>query len=178
MENKYRKYSVVMVLLFLVGGFSFVSYIFQAYQTIWGLEIFPSARERIVNDTFGINRSFENRIPLNPESALTSPFSLMLLVDGVFSIAGGISLWLLIREKELVAVKENISSLLLTPEEKAIIDELKKAGGHLNQNQLVKKTGLSKVKIHRALVRLVTRKVVKKYPYGLTNKIVLEKTSL
>jgi uncharacterized membrane protein len=131
-----------------------------------------------MNNSLDVNRSFENRMQANPESTLTSPFALMLLVDGVFSIAGGISLWQLIREKELMSVKENISSLLLAPEEKTIIEELKKSGGQLNQNQLVKRTGLSKVKVHRALVRLETRKIVKKYPYGLTNKIVLEKTPL
>jgi uncharacterized membrane protein len=178
MEKRYMKYSIVMILLFLVGGFSFVSYIFQAYLTFWGIETFPPFRERSINSSFENNRSFENRIPSNPESVLTSPFSLMLLIDGIFSIAGGISLWQLIREKELTTVKENISSLLLTPEEKAIIEELKKAGGQLNQNQLVKRTGLSKVKVHRALVRLEVRKVVKKYPYGLTNKIILEKSPL
>lgn len=177
MEKKYMKYSVVMVLLFLVGGFSFFFYVFQAYQTFWGLEIFPP-RERFVNSSTENNRTLGERIQSNPEAILTSPFSLMLLVDGIFSITGGISLWHLTREKELTTVKENISSLLLTPEEKIIIEELKKAGGKLNQNQLVKNTGLSKVKVHRALVRLEVRKVVKKYPYGLTNKIVLEKTPL
>jgi uncharacterized membrane protein len=40
------------------------------------------------------------------------------------------------------------------------------------------KTGFSKVKVHRALTKLETRKVIKKYPYGLTNKIVLEKTAI
>jgi uncharacterized membrane protein len=176
MEKRYTKYSILMVLLFIVGGFSFLSYIFQVYQTLWGLETFPFPRERLINESFIDNRSLENRVRPSPESALTAPFSLMLLVDGVFSIVGGLSLWQLTREKELTSVKENISSLLLTPEEKTIIEELKKSHGQLNQNQIVRRTGLSKVKVHRALLRLETRKIVKKYPYGLTNKIVLEKS--
>ena len=168
-----------MILLFLAGGFSFVYYIFQAYFALWGFETSFFIRERPFNASAIRNRTNENRTQmLNPEIILTSPFSLLLLVDGIFCIAGGISIWLLTREKELVSMKENISTLLLTPEEKTVIEELKKAGGELNQNQIVKKTGLSKVKVHRALVRLEVRKIVKKYPYGLTNKIILEKTSI
>jgi len=179
MEKKYFKYSVVMILLFLVGGFSCVLYIFAGYSFVWGFETFSFLRPRPGNASIDENRTLENRtIQPNPEAILVSPFALFFLIEGILSIAGGISLWQLIREKELTTVKENISSLLLTPEEKAIIDELKKAGGKLNQNQLVKKTGLSKVKVHRALVKLEIRKVVKKYPYGLTNKIILEKTAI
>lgn len=178
MEKKYRGYSIVMVLLFLVGGFSFVFYIFQAYQAFWGLELSLLPREIPPNSSFDFNRGPESRIRATPASVLTSPISIFLLVNGIFSIAGAISLLQLVREKELVSVKEKISSLLLTPEEKIIIEELKKSGGEINQNQLVRRTGLSKVRVHRALVRLENRKIVKKYPYGLTNKIVLEKNSL
>jgi uncharacterized membrane protein len=191
MEKRYLKYSIVMVLLFLVGGFSLVLYLFQAYSVLWGFETFSLVRERRIQDhppqlnesSVGLqsNESFvgERLIQLsNPEAFLTSPLSLMLLFIGISSTLGGISIWQLTREKELKSVKENITSLLLTPEEKAIVDELKKANGKINQNQLVKRTGFSKVKVHRALVRLETRKIVKKYPYGLTNKIVLEKTAI
>lgn len=173
MDKKYKKYSILMVLLFLVGGFSFFFYVFQAYQAFWGFELIPFPRDRAINNSLD-----DNRIRPTPQSVLSSPFSLMLLVDGIFSIAGGISLWQLIREKEITSVKESISSLLLTPEERIIIDELKKSGGQLNQNQLVRRSGLSKVQVHRALVRLENRKIVKKYPYGLTNKIVLEASSI
>lgn len=147
----------------------------------WGSEIFNLVREeRIQNNlTHQFNRSLDRETfitSFSPVTVLTSPFSFMLLFIGISSTLGGISIWRLTREKELKTVKDDISSLLLTPEERAIINELKKANGELNQNQLVKKTGFSKVKVHRALVRLETRKIVKKYPYGLTNKVVLEKT--
>ena len=182
MERKYLKYSIVMVLLFFVGGFSLILYIFQAYSVFWGAETFTLIRERLTqNNSLQSNRSFvgERLIELsNPEAVLASPLSLMLLFVGVTSTAGGVSIWHLAREKELKFVKEGITSLLLTPEERSIIEELKKASGKLNQNQLVKKTGFSKVKVHRALVRLEMRKIIKRYPYGLTNKVVLEKTSI
>ena len=171
-----------MILLFLVGGFSLVLYLFQVYSAFWGFETFSLIRGRgTQNYSIQPNRSFVGeeftRSP-NPEAALASPFSLMLLFIGVSSTLGGISIWQLTREKELKSAKEDISSLLLTPEERSIIEELKKANGKLNQNQLVKKTGFSKVKVHRVLVRLEMRKIVKKYPYGLTNKVVLEKTTI
>jgi len=182
MERKYLKHSIVMISLFLVGGFCLILYVFQLYSMLWGFETFTLVRERrILNEPPQLNRSFpeEKFIGLpNSEVVLTSPFSLMLLFVGLSSILGGISIWQLTREKELKSVKESITSLLLTPEEKAIIEELKKANGKLNQNQLVKKTGFSKVKVHRALMRLEMRKIIKKYPYGLTNKIVLEKTAI
>jgi uncharacterized membrane protein len=183
MEKKYLRHYIVMVLLFLVGGFSFFLYMFQVYSVFWGTETSASVREMEIqnNSPLQINRSFLRdgfREPLKPESLLTSPFNLILLLAGITSTIGGISVWQLTREKELKSIKENITSLLLTPEEKAIIEELKKANGRLNQNQLVRKTGFSKVKVHRALVRLETRKIIKKYPYGLTNKIVLEKTAI
>jgi uncharacterized membrane protein len=34
---------------------------------------------------------------------------------------------------------------------------------------------LSKVKVHRIVKRLESLQIIKKYPYGLTNKIRLEK---
>jgi len=157
--------------------------ILQTYSMLWGFETFNLLRERgIQNRSFQSNRSFAEERPLveppSTQTIFTSPLSLLLLFVGIICTMGGISIWQLTREKELKSVKEDITNLLLTPEEKAIIEELKKADGKLNQNQLVKKTGFSKVKVHRALVRLETRKIVKKYPYGLTNKIVLEKTAI
>jgi len=165
-------------------------FLFQLYSAFWGEETFnffggkpvqniSEELNRSYPDDF--NRSFpreRNVQPMTPEAILTSPFSLMLLFAGIISTVGGISVWQLTREKELKSMKEDITSLLMTPEEKAIVDELKRANGKMNQNQLVKRTGFSKVRIHRALVRLETRKIIKKYPYGLTNKVVLEKTSI
>jgi hypothetical protein len=182
MEKRYLKHSIVMILLFLVGGFCLILYLFQVYSLLWGLETFTLVRGKVIQDQrFQANRSFTGEgfvPPLSSEAILTSPFSLMLLFVGISSTLGGVSIWQLAREKELKFIKENISSLLLAPEEKVIIEELKKANGELNQNQLVKKTGFSKVKVHRALTRLETRKIVKRYPYGLTNKVVLEKTPI
>jgi len=64
---------------------------------------------------------------------------------------------------------------MTTPEEKLVIRELEDAGGELTQSELVKKTGISKVKVHRVIKRLEQLKILSKYPYGVTNKIKVEK---
>ncbi|MBI3035785.1 MarR family transcriptional regulator [Candidatus Woesearchaeota archaeon] len=61
------------------------------------------------------------------------------------------------------------------PDEKIAIGELEKNNGALTQSELVRNTGLSKVKVHRIVKRLESLGIVKKYPYGVTNKIKLEK---
>jgi uncharacterized membrane protein len=194
MERKYLRHSIVMVLLFLVGGFSLFLFIFQIYSAFWRSESISTFMEGNGNYTF-VPRDYEVRGNLPPMGSgmniianntrirppmdiLSSPFSFMLLIVSILSILGAISIWQLVREKELKSVKEDITSLLMSPEEKAIVEELKKANGKMNQNQLVMKTGFTKVKVHRALARLETRKIIKKYPYGVTNKIVLEKTAI
>jgi len=64
---------------------------------------------------------------------------------------------------------------MLTPEEKVVIKLLKENDGELTQSELVTRTKLSKVKVHRVIKRLESLNVVSKYPYGVTNKIKLEK---
>jgi len=185
-----------MVLCFLVGGFSAILYSIQAYSAFMSLEVFGSFREfKDPNTNFSFNESLDrlnandfNRSmldrnrefggrfrPLNPVGFITSPASLVLLLVAIVSILGGISIYNLVREKEIKSTKDDLTSILLSPEEKAVISEIKKMSGDITQSQLVKKTGLSKVKIHRVLIRLESKRIVKKYQYGLTNKIVLEK---
>jgi len=182
MEKRYRKYSVVMVLCFFVGGFSLIVYASQAYSAFVEQDIFGSFREfreHLLNDSMS-NQSFQppsrgRSLAFNPSRFIISPASLILLFVGLVSIAGGISIFNLIREKEIKTTKEKLTSLLLTPEERQIVEEIKKAGGDITQSHLVIKTNLSKVKIHRVISKLEKKGIVKKHQYGLTNKIVLEK---
>ena len=182
MRTKYLKYTMVMILLFLIGGFSIFLYLLQVYSAFWGSETFNLVRERrMLNESEQLNRPFNRErfiASFDPVAVLVSPFSVTILVIGLSCIIGGISIWNLTREKELKSVKEDISSLLLMPEEKTIIDELKKANGKISQRQLVRNTGFSKVKVHRVLSRLEMKKILKRYRYGLTNMIILEKTAL
>ena len=162
-----------------------ILYLFQAYSVLWGSEVFGTLRDFRPDNNFtsnftsssNANRSFGRGFftLLSPSASLTSPFSIMLLINGIILLSGGISIWRLTRDKELKSTKEKLTSLLLMPEERIVILELKKSKGSMTQSQLVKNTGMSKVKTHRIVNRLASKGIVKKYPYGLTNKIVLEK---
>ena len=62
---------------------------------------------------------------------------------------------------------------MTTPEEKLVIRILNENGGELTQSELVRRTRLSKVRVHRVIKRLESLNIVDKYSYGLTNKIKL-----
>jgi uncharacterized membrane protein len=175
MKNEYKKQHTIMILCFLLGGFSIIMYAFQIYDNYLRAENIGAMNETFApreNNLTQFNRYPERFAPLTP---FTSPFSFMFLLNGIILISAGTALWSLTRDKEIKSAKEKITSLLLMPEERAVIDELKRAKGSITQSQLVKNTGLSKVKMHRVVNRLVAKGIIRKYPYGLTNKIVLEK---
>ena len=60
------------------------------------------------------------------------------------------------------------------PEEKAVVELLKKNDNAMTQKEIAIELGLSKVKAHRIIKRLEQKKVVKKFDYGMTNKVKLE----
>jgi hypothetical protein len=186
MKSEYRKHNIVMIICFLLGGFSIILSLLQMYDAFLRVDIFPTrfmnnsseiGRPFMGPNNSGFNVSFERDAfrSLNPAAYLASPFSLVLLFNGIILLSGGVTIWSLTKDKEIKSAKEKIASLLLLPEERVVIDELKKSRGSMAQSQLVKNTGISKVKAHRIVSRLAAKGIVKKYPYGLTNKIVLEK---
>jgi len=174
MKSSYRKYFAVMILCFVVGGFAITSYFIQAYTNIWNQDFLgPRLRQNSTN--FTEVRPREIATPLNREAVLFSPVALIMLMSGIVLLAGGISVWSLTREKEFKQAKDRITHMLLLPEERMVLNELSKAGGEITQSQLVVKTSLSKVKVHRIVKGLEQKGVVRKFQYGLTNKIILEK---
>ena len=66
---------------------------------------------------------------------------------------------------------------LLLPEEKSVMEELKKSGGELTQKELSNRTGIPKVKLHRVLSKMEKKSIIKRYPYGMTKKVMIEKKS-
>jgi hypothetical protein len=180
MKNEYRRYFAVMIICFVVGGFAITTFFIEAYTNIMGRE-FLGFRPRFDNLT-DLNETARRidvtqNLPVPPgrSIAVLSPFVFVLLLSGVVLIIGGIALWSLTREKELKHTKEKLTDLLLLPDEKTVIQELRKSNGEMTQSQLVIKTGLSKVKVHRVIKSLTMKGIIKKYEYGLTNKIILEK---
>ncbi len=103
------------------------------------------------------------------------PVIIISFLGSVISILAGLSLSDLLRKKERKELTKSIIDSMTTPEEKLVIRELESNDDELTQSELVKRTRLSKVKVHRVIKRLESLKVVSKYPYGITNKIKLEK---
>lgn len=71
--------------------------------------------------------------------------------------------------------KKDFSAVLSLVEydERAIIQELMKAGGGMPQSRLVASTGMSKVKVSRVLSDLEAKGVIKKKASGVTNDVEL-----
>lgn len=185
-EKQYRKYVAVMILCFLFGGFSLIFYLLQVYSIIWQADLITAIREEGGNFSIPIfshewregNISGFSRKSLafvNPSSLLFSPFSIMLLFTGIISLLAGFSIWNLVREGEIKSVKKTILDVFLLPEEKKVLDEIEKHGGSLRQNEIVRNTGFSRVKVHRIIKNLEKKNLIIKKQYGMTNKIVLKK---
>ena len=62
----------------------------------------------------------------------------------------------------------------LDDEEKTIINSILSHNGKTTQSEIVKDTGLSRVKIFRSLKRLEEKNIIIKKPHGMTNTIELE----
>lgn len=166
-----------------------MSYLLQVYSVFWQAEIISVTRVESGNfsvptfshETNGNNLSMpENRTPprterMEPETLLLSPFSLLQLFTGIASLIAGLSIWNLIREREIKSAKKMILDVFLFPEEKDVMNKLEKSGGALTQSEIVRTTGLSRVKVHRIVKKLEQKKLVIKQQYGMTNKIVLKK---
>ena len=190
MEKGYKKYVVIMILCFLFGGYSLILYLMQIYSIFWQTEtvigirregeIFPTPifsrdlREENISNRTNVPMP-RNFVIENPSSLLFSPFSLTFLIMGIISLLSGISIWNLIREKEIKSTKKAILDVFLLPEEKKVINEIEKYGGSLTQSEIVKSTGFSRVKVHRIIKNLERKNLIIKQQYGMTNKILLKK---
>jgi uncharacterized membrane protein len=196
MEKKYTFHTAVMVLSFLLGGFSIILYLMQLsfllqFNFVSGIMpaeggfpaipmlsggLPPEERNFSGNYTNSANHSFgygrRSFVRETPTELLLSPFSLVLLFTGLISTAAGFSILTLVRKKEIDFAKKSTRDLFLQPEEKSLVDELEKAGGALTQTELTKRTGLSRVKIHRVVRNLESKGLIIKQPFGMTNKIV------
>ncbi|MFH0955027.1 MAG: MarR family transcriptional regulator [Candidatus Micrarchaeota archaeon] len=182
-----KKYVLIMVLCFLYGGFALFLFATEAYTAYWRADILNTSRFGPPDDFNrgqppDFNRLADNnqnsvagRFPRDPVAALTSPAALIELFGGIISLLAGLGIWNLIREKEIKKIKEETANHLLLPEERAIIEAVKKSGLESTQARLAKETGLSRVQIHRTLNRLEAKGLLEKHKYGLTNKIILKK---
>jgi uncharacterized membrane protein len=198
--EKRRTYTIIMILSFIYGGFLLATYCFMSYSILWRGEVFgipvfeggpdmpiltgeqqqvvignKSVEEVIIlnNETYNRTRVPPRHRQVDPARMLTSPLFLAILAGGLICIANGIAIRTLTHEKEMKQLNESLKKLYLTPEEKEMVDELERAGGEITQNELTERTQYSRVKTHRALQKLESKKIIQKIPYGQTNKIIL-----
>lgn len=183
------KYFIIMILCFLYGGYAIIVFLTDVYAAFWRHESFtaslmPSGRDPDISRAFDANRmrGFDlNRAAIfmrgefNPIRAITSPISLSLLVSGIISIAAGLAIWGLMREKEIKAIKQETADNLLLPDEKKVIGALKRSGFESTQKKLSAESGLSRVQAHRVIKKLEAKGILEKHDYGMTNKIILKK---
>ena len=164
-------YWAIAILCLIYGGVSLIILVQQSY--------FLYLREHFMSS--GIlerNASSGNLTEARRTGSIMILPLITTFLGSLISILGGISLLSLLRKKESREIRKDLIESIILPDEKLVIQELERNNGELTQSELVRMTRLSKVKVHRIVKRLVDMEIVKKYPYGLTNKIKLEKTLL
>jgi len=119
------------------------------------------------------DRLFVN-VSVDPMSQVLSPVALGILLMGLFFLYNGYALITHTRKVERRETKKFVISSLLTGDEKLFYDQLVKSEGEATQKQLSSATGYSAVKTYRIVKRLEEKKIVRSFPFGMTNKIVLE----
>ncbi|MFA5246581.1 MAG: hypothetical protein WC408_01675 [Candidatus Micrarchaeia archaeon] len=119
------------------------------------------------------NGSFVVNLSVDPLSQVLSPAALGILLMGVFFLFNGFVLLDHTQKRDRHETRKFVISSLLTGDEKLFYDELVKTNGEATQKQLSNSTGFSAVKTYRVLKRLESKKIVRSFPFGMTNKIVL-----
>jgi len=184
-----KKHAFVMWAAFLYGGFAILLFGMDIYSAIWmGSSTFitaPEIRGFDQNRFIGandINRLEDiNRIRAGPPfissplRIITSPASIMILLSGILSLACGFTIMSITRTKEIKKIKQETADYLLLPDEKKVIEALKRNNYSLAQSKITADSGLNKVQVHRVIKRLEAKGLIEKHDFGLTNKIVLKK---
>ena len=91
---------------------------------------------------------------------------------GILTLAG--LYFILSKRIHKVAKERKRNNILLTAEERQIINLLKSNDNSIYQSELIKKTDKSKVQITRILDKLEAKKVIDRKRRGMTNIIMLK----
>jgi uncharacterized membrane protein len=96
--------------------------------------------------------------------------SILIIIILLIIIAAGLLVWFYLKKRRKASFDNH-----LMDSEKKVINELKKSSEReMWQKQLLLKTSFSKAKISRIIRDLEFRNIIKKIPYGNTNKISLK----
>lgn len=160
------------------GSFLLLAWISLTYSAIWRHELlFDLNPNRFIqnNTNFSqhiLNASESRRIPIEPLTYLFSPTSIFILLTGLLILANGLYLMHNTRKTEKSKVKDDTILQLLTSDERDVYQLIAEQEEGVTQKQLTVKTGWSPVKIHRTIIRLERKNLVKSHPFGMTNKII------
>ena len=177
-------YFIVMVSCFVYAGFSLFSLISEVSSLSSAKYVDSYLSNAFLSDT---NIKINDVVDSTSNSTVSTVakedmLSGVIYRDVVLSIIGflvtllaGLSIMALLKEKDSQGATQSFIDVVTTGDEKLLIASLEKAGGVLTQSELVNATGLTKVKIHRVVKRLEGLGIVSKYPFGMTNKVRLEK---
>ncbi|MBU5689493.1 MAG: winged helix-turn-helix transcriptional regulator [Candidatus Aenigmarchaeota archaeon] len=180
-SNKLKRpiYNIIAFLSIIIGGFVFVFSLYQIYSFMYFEKFRPKEQNfsQFDNSSFLPQNRFNNterRFDKRLNEFLVMPFSFIFLISGAISIISGITILNILKIKEIEKTKKDIINVLLLPEEKIVIDVIKKNGGSLTQKEISKITGYSRVKVHRIVKSLEIKNIIEKREYGMTNKIWLK----
>ena len=182
--NRHNMHVLVMMMCFVDGGISLMFFLAQISPLISSSRALPPSFEgefqlffnSTYNDSEGIPSQIRpERIERFQASISGSFYSVVFisLSGSIISILAGTSLWILLKKKERKKLTDDLINTMTTDDEKLVMRTLEENGNELTQTELVKRTRLSKVKVHRVIKRLESIGIVNKYSYGMTNKIRL-----
>ena len=120
--------------------------------------------------------------PLPPEScpykgSVPTEVLAAFVIDAAMGVLGASLVMTSYRSERIVTkdkTKINESIKSLQDDEKKVYDLIVEADGFIFQNDLMKKTGYSKVKVSRILDKLEMRSIVERRRRGMANIIVLK----
>ncbi|MBI2133392.1 MarR family transcriptional regulator [Candidatus Woesearchaeota archaeon] len=99
---------------------------------------------------------------------------IMTLLFGIAFLIMGIGGYIFIQQEKHAVTAPRFSDEKLDEEEKRIFELMKHNSGSAYQSDLIRETGLSKVKITRVLDKLESKGLLERKRRGMTNIIVLK----
>jgi uncharacterized membrane protein len=155
-----KKYLAIMIVCFLLGGFSIMLFIISINAGI----------SFTINNDFKALSMLDSIIPNGTYFVISSLSFAAAIYSAAFILAGVAIFYLCSREKPAMP---RFNYKLLSPDEKSVVDFIKSCGGTITQKELSQKMGIGKVRISRIISRLCSKNILQKSGYGMTNKIIL-----
>lgn len=121
-----------------------------------------------------------NAVLCNLDCRIRNEVTISLILSSLFGVFIGSLTYYFISEKyerKIGRIHKDVGATFrfLDREQKLIIESIIKYKGLITQSNIVKNTGLSRVKISRCLKQLEEKNIICKSKEGMTNKVILSK---